>query len=139
MKSFKIKILSTANSFSTRSAVNDVSEIQLILKTELANNEAIETILLYKFEDNGNIMITHYLEDHVFATLYLNSDGEIFKIDLPNEGISTRSIKSWYKCVNDKYQENKRIIESDMLNDITCTVLAVPCAILNAASAMKNC
>ncbi len=100
--------IETDKSFLTRSTLNGLSETQLILKTELTNNEIIETKLLYKFEDNGNIVITHFAEDIVFATLYLNSKGQIFEIDLSDVGQNTRSIKTWYNCVNTEYQKIKQ-------------------------------
>lgn len=123
----------------TRSALNGEYEAQLILKTELTNKEIVETMLLYKFVDDENIVITHFVEDVVFATLFLNSNGQILGIDLSDEQLGTRSVKSWYNCVNGEYQKIKQRIEDDMLNDIVCTLLSVPCAIMNAASAIGKC
>ena len=123
----------------TRSALNGEYEAQLILKTELTNKEIVEIMLLYKFVDDENIVITHFVEDIVFATLFLNSNGQILGIDLSDEELGTRSAKSWYNCVNGEYQKIKKRIEEDMLNDIVCTLFSVPCAIMNAASAIGKC
>lgn len=126
-------------SFSTRSSNGYPSEFKLTLKAELTNKERVETTLLYRFDDEGNAAIIHFDGEHIFATILINSEGELVRIDLPDDTLSTRSLKSWYQCVNKKYQENKEKIQADMLNDIACTFFAVPCVILNAASSIDKC
>ena len=49
--------------------------------------------------------MTHIDEDYILGIFYFDQNQKLYQIDLPNNSSVTRSLKSWYACVNKQYKE----------------------------------
>lgn len=106
----------------------------------------ISSLIYCSSEDANRINIYDIKTSNVEDEAVISKDSFISQINTSilnyeNTGVNfyIETDKSWYNCVNGEYQKIKQRIEDDMLNDIVCTLLSVPCAIMNAASAIGKC
>lgn len=113
--------------------------------------DSIKTVIMIEQSDNGKVVLSHLTEDGVpFATLTYD-DGKLLTVDLPAESDSIisgansypfrskSSLSTFYSCVNKEYQRIKKIIESDMVNDMTCDITFIICRPLMVMTAVENC
>ncbi len=99
--------------------------------SEDANRINIYDIKTSNVEDEAVISKDSFISQINTSILNYENTGVNFYIETDKS--LTRS------ALNGEYQKIKQRIEDDMLNDIVCTLLSVPCAIMNAASAIGKC
>ncbi|GHV15866.1 hypothetical protein FACS1894169_08480 [Bacteroidia bacterium] len=102
-----------------------------------SSKESIQTNLIQKFNEDGSYTITHSDGSYTLATLYYNVDKQLINIEF--DGKQTKSLASWYGCVNRRYQELKRMIDGDIGNEFACMIMIFGCQVLSAMSAVEHC
>jgi hypothetical protein len=113
--------------------------------------DSVKTVIMIEQYDSGMVVLSHLTEEGIpFATLTYD-DGKLLTVDLPVESDSIsygangypfkskNSLSTFYKCVNKEYQRIKKVIESDMVNDITCDITFIICRPLMVMTAVENC
>lgn len=113
--------------------------------------DSVKTVIMIEQSDSGMVVLSHFTEDGIpFATLTYD-DGKLLTVDLPVESgsimygtngspfRSKSSLSTFYSCVNTEYQRIKKLIESDMINDITCDITFIICRPLMVMTAVENC
>lgn len=98
---------------------------------------SIQTNLIQKFNEDGSYTITHSDGSYILATLYYNADKQLVNIGFDEK--QTKSFRGWYNCVNNRYQELKRMIDGDIGNEFACFVMIFGCQVLSAMAAVEHC
>lgn len=127
--------------FSTRTINSDYSEFQFILLSETPTHEVIETKIVYNITENGDLKMTHLDGDYILGIFYFDQNQKLYQIELPYNSSVTRSLKSWYACVNKQYKEYRDKIAQDAANDITCRIMDIvgACTVMNGVMAGIKC
>lgn len=100
--------------------------------------ESIKTTLTQTFNEDGSYSITHSHGEYQFATLYYTADEQLIDIKLIQSG-GTKSLSSWYGCVNKRYNELMDLIEHDVANSLVCTFTFGMCNVLSAMAGVEHC
>lgn len=127
--------------FSTREIDSDYSEFQFILLSETPTHEVIKTKIMYNITENGDLKMTHIDGDYILGIFYFDQNQKLYQIELPDNNSMTRSLKSWYACVNKQYKEYRDKIAQDAANDVTCKIMDIvgACTVMNGVMAGIKC
>jgi len=113
--------------------------------------DSIKTVIMIEESDSGMVVLSHLTENGIPFAILTYDDGKLLTVDIPEEsnsimygakGYPYRSksgLSSFYSCVNTEYQRIKKLIESDMINDITCDITFIICRPLMVMTAVENC
>ncbi len=106
----------------------------------------IETKIVYNITENGDLKMTHLDGDYILGIFYFDQNQKLYQIELPYNSSVTRSLKSWYACVNKQYvnkqyKEYRDKIAQDAANDITCRIMDIvgACTVMNGVMAGIKC
>jgi hypothetical protein len=109
--------------------------------SETPTHEVIETKIVYNITENGDLKMTHLDGDYILGIFYFDQNQKLYQIELPYNSSVTRSLKSWYACVNKQYKEYRDKIAQDAANDITCRIMDIvgACTVMNGVMAGIKC
>lgn len=113
--------------------------------------DSIKTVIMIEESDSGMVVLSHLTADGIPFAILTYDDGKLLTVEIPEESDSIlfgaknypyrskSGLSSFYSCVNTEYQRIKKLIESDMINDITCDITFIICRPLMVMTAVENC
>jgi len=111
-------------------------------------SEPLLTKLTIQTNEDGSMTSTHFVGGYELATLKYDNQGKLVDVIIPEENNSEASSAKGiyfskqglsYSCINKEYQRLKRLIESDMANDIICDLAFPICRTLMVMTAVESC
>lgn len=112
---YELKVKDTP--YITSRAFNENTEqYYLTVYREDDKNINLKAIIVKENIDPDNYILYHYTEDKVlFATITVSHERWVdLKLEFDDENFtSTRSLKSWYACANQRYKEYKKFYDDN--------------------------
>lgn len=111
-------------------------------------SEPLLTKILIQPNEDGSMTSTHFAGDYELATLKYDNQGKLVDVIIPEENNSEASYAKGiyfskqslsYSCINKEYQRLKKLVESDMANDIVCDITFPICRTLMVMAAVESC
>ncbi len=140
----KAKVIS---SDSTNSENESLYVYEISTKYPEKSEPFLTKLIIYLNED-GSMTSIHFVGDYELATLKYDKQGKLVDVIIPEENNSETSyVKSIYfskqtlsySCINKEYQRLKKLVESDMTNDIVCDITFPICRTLMVMAAVESC
>ncbi|NDV69800.1 hypothetical protein [Dysgonomonas sp. 25] len=110
----------------------------LITASSDYSDDTMDFKLVQQFDKDGNFSVEHYVGDDKIAVLNYTEEGRLYKMDM-EENISPKAAGGFYGCVQGEYNKMMKQIESDWLNDITCSAIGFACEAMVGFSAVFIC
>ena len=111
-------------------------------------NQPVLTKLVIKPNEDGSLTASHFAGEYELATLKYDKEGKLVDVIISEENNSTASyVKGiyfsnqglFYNCINAEYQRLKKLVDSDIANDIVCTITLPICRTLMVMAAVESC
>ncbi len=111
-------------------------------------SEPFLTKIVIQPNEDGSMTSTHFVGDYELATLKYDNQGKLVDVIIPEENNSEASYAKGiyfskqslsYSCINKEYPRLKRLVESDIANDIVCDITLQIYRTLMVMAAVESC